>query len=70
MILMDAGPSDWVLFFGHFHPVLVHLPVGMLVLAFLMYFFSKEQHEGLRQKSVATIFLWASLSAFISCAMG
>jgi len=70
MILLDAGPSDWVLFFGHFHPVLVHLPVGMLVLAFIMYFFSKEQNEGLRQKSVSTIFLWASLFAFISCAMG
>jgi len=70
MILLDASPSDWVLFFGHFHPVLVHLPVGMLVLAFLMYFFSKEKHEALRQKSVASIFLWASLSAFISCAMG
>lgn len=70
MILLDVGPSDWVLFFGHFHPVIVHLPVGMLVLAFLLYFFSKEQNETLRQKSVASIFLWASLSAFISCAMG
>ena len=70
MILLDAGPSDWVLFFGHFHPVVVHLPIGIFVLAFLMYFFSKEPNEGLRQKSVATIFLWASLGAFISCAMG
>lgn len=70
MILLDAGPSDWVLFFGHFHPVLVHLPIGMLILAFLMYFFSKEKIKAMRQKSVAFIFLWASLGAFISCAMG
>lgn len=29
---MSNGWHDWVLFFGRFHPVLVHLPIGGLIL--------------------------------------
>ncbi len=29
---MSSGPHNWVLFLGRFHPVLVHLPIGGLVL--------------------------------------
>jgi len=63
MILLDAGPSDWVLFFGHFHPVLVHLPIGMLLIAVIMYFFASK-------KSVPYVFFWAFISAVFSCLMG
>jgi uncharacterized membrane protein len=31
-----SGPPDIVLFLGHLHPLLVHLPIGLvLLLAFL-----------------------------------
>lgn len=34
LVLADSGsPSDVMLFFGRFHPVIVHLPIGMLLLA-------------------------------------
>ena len=29
---MATAPNDWVLFFGRFHPLLVHLPIGILTL--------------------------------------
>jgi uncharacterized membrane protein len=29
---MSSGPNDLVLFIGRFHPVLVHLPIGGLIL--------------------------------------
>jgi len=27
-----SGQSDFVLFLGHFHPLLVHLPIGLVLL--------------------------------------
>ena len=32
---------DFILFFGRFHPLILHLPIGFLLLSFLLYFFSK-----------------------------
>lgn len=62
--------STWFLFFGHFHPVLVHLPIGMLVLVGLMYFFSKTEDVEAKQKAFAPFFFWAGITATFSCAMG
>ena len=42
--------SDIVLFFGRFHPLIVHLPIGFLVLAAIMELLStfyKKKFEGL-----------------------
>lgn len=36
MMINLAAATNWVKFFGHFHPLLVHLPVGFLVLLGLM----------------------------------
>lgn len=36
-----GGPSDLVLFIGRFHPLLVHLPIGFLLLAFLLECFAR-----------------------------
>ena len=30
------APSQWLVFTGRFHPVFLHLPIGMLILVFLM----------------------------------
>ena len=62
--------TDLMLFFGHFHPVLVHLPIGMLVLVGLMYFFSKNEDVEAKQKAFAPFFFWAGITATFSCAMG
>lgn len=70
MILLDTEViPDWILFFGHFHPMLVHLPIGMLLMGMILYVFSKKE-EVQRQTSIAPILWTTGIMALISCAMG
>ncbi len=62
--------NEWLLFFGHFHPLVLHLPIGFLALAFLFEFlphFKRFEHL-----SVATEFtlLLGMLSAVVAAAFG
>lgn len=57
-------------FIGHLHPVLVHLPIGILLLASLFVWQSKkDKHENL-QKAVNTMLFWGMLSAVAACITG
>lgn len=58
--------SEWVLFFGHFHPVVVHLPIGIIILAILMEFFIKTSDN----RTLEWTWFFASISAGISCLFG
>ncbi len=69
LVLDSELTPDWILFFGHFHPMLVHLPIGMLLMGMILYVFSKKE-EVSRQKSIAPILLSTGITAGISCAMG
>jgi uncharacterized membrane protein len=55
---------------GPFHPVLVHLPIGMLLLALLMQWLSsKEKYAGLKL-AVPIAYLAGSIGAILSCITG
>jgi uncharacterized membrane protein len=55
---------------GHFHPLVVHLPIGILLLAILFTFLSqKERFQGLKV-AVPISFLLGAMSAAISCITG
>jgi len=55
---------------GHLHPVLVHLPVGILLIGILFFWLSrKEKYRGLRD-SVSILFLLGAISAVLSCITG
>jgi len=57
-------------FFGRFHPIFVHLPIGILLLACLFILLSaKTQFAGLKQ-SIPLVLLLGALSAVISCLTG
>ncbi|MEX6688923.1 c-type cytochrome domain-containing protein [Danxiaibacter flavus] len=57
-------------FLGRFHPVLVHLPIGILLIALLMQYLStKEKYAGLSE-AVTISLLIGMLSAFASCITG
>ncbi len=57
-------------FTGHFHPVLVHLPIGFLLLAIVFQWMSaKDQYAPLKQ-AVRISFLLGALSAVLSCLTG
>jgi len=66
MKIVEAGQS-WLLFWGHFHPMLVHLPIGMFFMAGILHFFAKEKNT---DPIVIRILLWSSAFAVISAAMG
>lgn len=56
--------------FGPFHPVLVHLPIGMLLLALLMQWLSsKEKYVGLKP-AIPIAYLAGSIGAVLSCITG
>lgn len=54
-------------FIGHFHPVLVHLPIGILLLALLLEVLSRrERHPSLRPSVLPVLLLGAVAAMFSS----
>ncbi|MFD2587360.1 c-type cytochrome domain-containing protein [Croceitalea marina] len=61
---------DILLFLGRFHPLIVHLPIGFLLMAFLLKLFSlRKNHEKLKFALPFTLFLGA-ISALFACILG
>lgn len=57
-------------FIGHFHPALVHLPIGILLIALLLQWLStKEKYQAI-QPATAIVLLIGSITALISCLTG
>lgn len=57
-------------FIGHFHPVLVHLPIGILLLAGLFQLLSRKEKFVLLQPATGVALFWGMLSAIASCISG
>lgn len=56
--------------FGHFHPVIVHLPIGILMIALLLQYLStKEKYKSLLQ-AVPIVLFWGTVTALIACITG
>lgn len=62
--------SDFAQFLGRFHPLLVHLPIGILVVALLLFLRDlRRPSEGMRGVISVTLLL-SALGAIISCVTG
>jgi uncharacterized membrane protein len=60
---MNPPANELLLFFGRFHPLLVHLPIGFLLVAFLMEGFAlAKRFAALRQATGFVLFLAAGSS--------
>jgi uncharacterized membrane protein len=71
MILLQANaPSDWAMFFGHFHPVVVHLPIGMLMIAAILEYIARKKNLSVLQPAITPILWWGMITAVISCIFG
>ncbi len=57
-------------FFGRFHPLLVHLPIGILMVAVLFDWLSKLKHYQNISPSVKLLYLLGGLGAIFSCLTG
>lgn len=55
---------------GHFHPLLVHLPIGFLVLALILQWLSGKEKYKSYQPVIPAILLWGSVAALVSCITG
>ncbi|MFL5739074.1 MAG: c-type cytochrome domain-containing protein [Flavisolibacter sp.] len=57
-------------FIGRFHPVLVHLPIGILLIGLLLQWLSAEEKYRISQEVIKIVLLCGLFSAIISCITG
>jgi uncharacterized membrane protein len=67
MILLDLNIG---LFFGRFHALVVHLPIGFLLLGGIFYFLERKQQQGTFQKALPHVFFLASISSILAVIFG
>lgn len=69
MILLTA--SDWMQYLGHFHPVIVHLPIGILFVSFILELVAWKQNASAILKQAIEISLIAGFfNAVLACVLG
>jgi uncharacterized membrane protein/flagellar biosynthesis/type III secretory pathway chaperone len=57
-------------FLGHFHPVLVHLPIGFLLIGLLLQWLSHKKKYASIKPAIAIIFLWGTITAIVTSITG
>ncbi len=67
---MDQEIPDIVLFFGRFHPIILHLPIGFLALAFLLEMLSRLERFRQYQPAVELALLLGAGSAVVAAGLG
>ena len=67
---MDQEVSDIILFFGRFHPIVLHLPIGFLALAFLLEMMSRLARFRQYQPAVEVALLLGAGSAVAAAGLG
>ncbi len=65
-----AQPSDWALFFGRFHPLIVHLPIGFLVVAGILEAGRRLGKIGVDDSTITAVLFWSAVSATMACVFG
>lgn len=67
---MEQGASDIVIFFGRFHPLILHLPIGFLVIAFALEVLSRFERFRAYKPAVGFVLLLGAASAVVAAALG
>ncbi len=62
--------SDWTYFIGRFHPVLVHLPIGFLLIAALLEIGKRTGKISVSDSSITFILFWSAVGATLACIAG
>jgi uncharacterized membrane protein/mono/diheme cytochrome c family protein len=62
--------SDWAIFFGRFHPVLVHLPIGFLLLAAILVVGKRLGKVSIADETISLILLISAISGTVACGAG
>src|SRR3546814_11092417 len=61
---------DIVSFFGRFHPLVVHLPIGILLAAILIAFLSRKEKFRFLAPALDFLLLLGAISAALACILG
>ncbi len=67
-ILNEVSPT--ALFFGRFHPLVVHMPIGFLIIGFLLEIYSRRNKNFNWSGAIEFTLLLSAISAVLSCIMG
>src|SRR4051812_5415192 len=70
LVQSTSQPSDWILFWGHFHPLIVHLPIGFLLIAGLLELDRLTRRNSVSQHTITLILFWSAVSATMACLLG
>ncbi|KZS38389.1 hypothetical protein AWE51_17690 [Aquimarina aggregata] len=62
--------SDIVLFFGRFHPLVVHLPIGFLFFAFILEVYGRWQKDDKIKLAIPLSLFLGAISALVACVLG
>lgn len=67
---MESSVSDFVLFLGRFHPVVVHFPIGFLFFAFIMEVYGRRKRIPQLTDTISLALLSGAISALLACILG
>ncbi|PGH39387.1 MAG: ribonuclease inhibitor [Candidatus Nephrothrix sp. EaCA] len=62
--------GNWILFFGRFHPLIVHLPIGFLLIAGLLEIDKRINQRDGYNLIIRIILLWSAVGATFACILG
>ncbi|PWJ56624.1 cytochrome c [Dyadobacter jejuensis] len=62
--------SGWATFIGRFHPILVHLPIGFLLIAALLEVGRRMGRIQVNESTISFVLFWAAVGATFSCIAG
>ena len=62
--------SDWIIFIGRFHPLVVHLPIGIIVAGISMHFLARKKKFSQLKGAVPFLMGAGAVSAILSCVCG
>ena len=67
---MEENTSDWILFFGRFHPLVLHVPIGFLLLGFILEILSRFRRFHHFRAPVDFILVVGAGTAILTCVLG
>ncbi len=62
--------GSFIEFIGRFHPVLVHIPIGVLLVSLLLILLQKKPSFNISIQTIKLVLLWGMFGALASCLTG